>query len=367
MNVDRILLITSTLAPGGAERVMATMANYWAERGKQVSLLTIASTRDDFYSLHPAVERVALDLLWDSDHMLGTLISNCRRLARIRREVVLRKPQVVLSFIDQTNVRVLAALLWTRAPIIVSERTDPRHHMISKPWRALRRLLYRRARRVIVQTVSVQAWASKFVSAKKIAVIPNPVRNLPFPQRNGKEQRTILGIGRLIAAKGFDLLLPAFALSGLQHHGWRLTLLGEGSERVKLGAMAKQLGISQVLDMPGIVRSPESYMAESEIFVLASRYEGFPNALLEAMAMGMAVVSVDCDSGPREIIHNQVDGLLVPTKNVEELATALRHLGNDKDLRMKLGSRATEVRQRFDLSKIMRQWEEIIDQACCPS
>jgi glycosyltransferase involved in cell wall biosynthesis len=346
---------------------MATMANYWAERGKHVSLLTIASRRDDFYSLHPAVERVALDLLWDSEGTLDTLMSNCKRLARIRREIVRRHPQVVVSFVDQTNVRVLAALLWTRAPIIVSERTDPRHHMISAAWRGLRRLLYRRAKRVIVQTASVEGWASKFVAAGKLAVIPNPVRPLPYSQRNGTEHRTILGVGRLIADKGFDLLLRAFALSGLQHHGWRLALLGEGSERPKLGAMAKELGISQVLDMPGIVRSPESYMAESEIFVLASRYEGFPNALLEAMAMGMAVVSVDCESGPREIIHNRVDGLLVPARNVEELAAALRQLGNDKDLRMKLGARATEVRQRFDLSKIMRQWEEIIDQACCAS
>jgi glycosyltransferase involved in cell wall biosynthesis len=363
MNVDRILLITSTLAPGGAERVMATMANYWAERGKQVSLLTIASTRDDFYALHPAVERVALDLLWDSDHMLDTLISNCKRLARIRREVVRRKPQVVLSFIDQTNVRVLAALLWTRAPIIVSERTDPRHHMISKSWRALRRLLYRRAKRVIVQTVSVQAWASRFVSAKKIEVIPNPVRNLPFAERNGKEQRTILGIGRLIADKGFDLLLHAFALSGLQHHGWRLTLLGEGSEREGLGAVAKQLGIGDVLNMPGIVRSPESYMAQSDIFVLTSRYEGFPNALLEAMAMGMAVVSVDCESGPREIIRNGIDGLLVGPQNAEEVARAIRQLADDRELRTNLGARATEVRQRFALSKIMEQWEAVINQA----
>lgn len=362
MNAERIVLITSTMGAGGAERVLATMANYWAERGKHISLVTIASNQDDIYSLHPSVERVPLDLLWDCNGRLDSLISNCKRLVRIRREIMRREPQIILSFIDQTNIRVLAALLWTRAPIIVSERTDPRCHNIGRIWSVLRRILYPRAKRVIVQTRSVQAWANQFVTHKKVGVIPNPIRNLPAVNGKWKEQRLILGIGRLNAEKGFDLLLSAFAATGLHHRGWRLLLLGEGEKRADLCRLANQLGITDVLDMPGIVSSPESYMARSAIYVLTSRYEGFPNALLEAMAMGMAVVSVDCDSGPREIIQNQVDGLLVPTRNVEELAAVIRQLADDKELRNKLGARAIEVRKRFALSNIMSQWEETIDQ-----
>jgi glycosyltransferase involved in cell wall biosynthesis len=271
------------------------------------------------------------------------------------------KPDVVVSFIEQTNVRILAALLGTGIPIIVSERTDPRRHQVARGWNFARLMLYPLAETVVVQTESVAAWARRFLPDRKVQVIPNFVPALPpatsADQRHSDE---FLAVGRLSHVKGFDLLLRAFADSGLKVTGVRLTILGEGPERASLESLARELGIAEAVSLPGIVQDPERWMAQCALFVLPSRYEGFPNALLEAMAMGCAVVAADCPSGPRELVIEGENGLLVPTENVEALAGALKKLMGDAALRRRLGDQAVSVRQRFAREAIIGRWETLI-------
>jgi glycosyltransferase involved in cell wall biosynthesis len=201
---------------------------------------------------------------------------------------------------------------------------------------------------------------TSFVAPERIHTVANPLRVLPLPDETGSSRKTILAMGRLHNQKGFDLLLRAFHASALAPTGWRLRILGEGPERTSLTRLASDLGISDSVDLPGIVADPENRMHLGAIFVLSSRYEGFPNALLEAMAMGMAVIATDCPSGPAEIVEHGKNGLLVRSGSSEDLAGALRELAGDEARRRHLGRAALAVRQRYDVNAVMSEWERLV-------
>jgi glycosyltransferase involved in cell wall biosynthesis len=124
------------------------------------------------------------------------------------------------------------------------------------------------------------------------------------------------------------------------------------------------MGISDVVDMPGIVKEPAEWLHKAKFFILPSRFEGFPNALLEAMACGCAAIAADCPSGPAEIIRHNENGLLVPKEDVKALSVAMSRLMEDEELRTRLGQRALEVRSRFDQATIMAQWDDLIENVC---
>jgi glycosyltransferase involved in cell wall biosynthesis len=137
--------------------------------------------------------------------------------------------------------------------------------------------------------------------------------------------------------------------------------VGDGTEKDALLLLAKQLNVSNQLLMPGFIRDPENWMARSEIFVLPSRFEGFPNALLEAMSIGCAAIAFDCNSGPREIIRDGVNGLLVPAGDVDALGAAIARLAADKNLRSRVGSQATLVREMFSKKAVLAKWDHCFE------
>lgn len=358
----RVLFAVSSLSAGGAERVISELANAFATKGHEVGVLTLSHSGTDHYVLDSRVERVALDVIWDSTTVWESVRSNVLRCRMIRSAVLRFNPQAVVSFIEQTNVRILAALLGAGIPVIVSERIDPRRYEVGRSWSLARRLLYPFAARLVVQTGAVARWAAQAVARTRVRVIPNFVRELPPPVLEGREAVQILAVGRLGRQKGFDILLKALARADLVRRGIKLTILGEGSERVALTGLARVLGIADAVALPGVVKDPETWMARCTLFVMPSRYEGFPNALLEAMAMGCPVIAADCDSGPREIITHEVDGLLVPPEDETALADALLLLFEDAKIRQRLGQQAVTVRDRFSRDRIVALWEALINE-----
>jgi glycosyltransferase involved in cell wall biosynthesis len=360
----RVLFAVSSLSAGGAERVIAELANAFVAAGDEVGVLTLSHPGSDHYVLDARVTRIALDVIWNSTNPWESVRSNLRRAHMIRHAVKGFRPDCVVSFIEQTNVRVLAALLGTGIPVIVSERTDPRRHAVGRAWALARRLFYPTARRLVVQTPAVANWAKGVVGAHKVRVIPNFARDLPAaPDSAMRRANEILAVGRLGPEKGFDVLLQAFAQSGLAAEGQRLIILGEGPERQALAALAQDLGIAAAVEMPGVVPDPERWMARCAFYVLSSRYEGFPNALLEAMAMGCAVIAAECDSGPRELVRHGDNGLLVPVADVTALAQAMRELALNPSLRACLGHAAQAVRARYAKAAIVAEWRNLINEA----
>jgi glycosyltransferase involved in cell wall biosynthesis len=358
-----LTLIISQLTAGGAERVISTIATHWAERGQDVTLVTLSSAASDFYRLPPQVQRVGLDLLGSPESPWQRLYLNMRRLLKLRAQIRDSEPDVVISFGDRTNVLVLLATRGLGAPVIVSERTDPALSDIGTARSCVQRCTYRYASAIVVQSASVRSWAEGFLQPEVIHVIPNPAPafRVDIPESCiGSAERIVLGMGRLAREKQFDYLLRAFARCRVRPPGWSLLIVGEGPEKPRLRALAAQLGIAERVTWLGEIAEPERILARADLFVLPSLFEGFPNVLLEAMAYGVAVVSFDCPSGPRHIIRPGVDGVLVPAQDLDALATAMETLMTDTCERRRLGGNARQVTERFRLDMIMAMWEDLL-------
>lgn len=367
----KITLVISSLTVGGAEKVLSAMANYWAVLGKEVTVITLDAEDSDFFKLHPGVDRVSLDVAGISHNFLDALFHNLTRLWKLRKTFRESNADVLISFMNTTNVKTLISATGLGIPVVVAERNDPRFESLGWPWRWLRRMIYPFADAVVVQTENVYAWASGFIDKSKVFIIQNPVdtpdRTHPSVKLANGGDRKITALGRFVPAKGFDLLLRAFAHCSHGISGWRLEILGEGVERKKLERLALELNISDRLDMPGMVSSPITFLEQSELFVLSSRLEGFPNSLLEAMACGLPVISFDCPSGPSEIIQDGYNGLLVENGNICALSEAIERLAGDEEERARIGAAAASSSQRFSMERIMEHWEELIQNSISKS
>ncbi|MGH7944155.1 MAG: glycosyltransferase family 4 protein [Opitutaceae bacterium] len=367
----RVMLVISSMVTGGAQRVMSLLANRWATQDWEITLATLSATAADFYPLHAAIRRVGFGLEVESTGPLNALANNRARLSALRRLITESRPQVIVSFQDRMNVLTLLAARGTGVPVVVSERVDPRVHAIGKLWNVLRRRTYPWASRVVAQTSSVAEWLQHLVAREKIAVLSNPVEisnaaadgNLRESIGLKQSARIVLGAGRLVPQKGFDLLVDAFAQASRDRGEWHLVILGNGPERDRLTTLAARHQVEYRVHLPGIMQELRRYLEHVDLFVLSSRYEGFPNALLEAMAAGVAVIACDCASGPRDIVNSGSDGVLVAPENATLLADAMSRLMDDATERRRLGDRARAVTERFGLDRVARMWEELIGAA----
>lgn len=355
----RITFVIASMQAGGAERVASILLNEWAAVGVLVTLVTLGAA-PSFYPLDSRITSVPVGLRLDSNSLWQSVTANVKRVRRLRAAIVRSTPDVVVSFVDRTNIRVLAATRFLGLPVVVSERVDPAHYSIGKAWNALRRVTYPLANAVVVQTQGARNYFPTRLQ-RRIVVIPNPVSpcagDVSKPQSLGN---VIVAMGRLVPQKGFDLLLAAFARLHGEYGEWRLVIYGAGPERSALQEQADRLQIANCVTFAGLVEDVSARLRACDVFVLSSRYEGFPNALCEAMACGLPVVSFDCPSGPREIIREGIDGFLAPPEDVDALAAALSRLMDDADLRAQMGQRAAEITQRFGAERVMQMWDDLL-------
>lgn len=289
---------------------------------------------------------------------MAGISNNLQRVFALRNAIQTTRPDFIISFLIRTNVRVLLASMGLNIPIIISERSDPFLAQPGKLWQFLARITYPFATRITVFT----SHAAKYFPAslrKKIRVIPNPVIVSNDRAVLSNEPHRLVAVGRLEYVKGFDLLLKAFALVQQKFPAATLTIWGEGSQRQALESLRDELGLSPQVFFPGITKDVFKALTEADLFVQTSRWEGFGNALCEAMSVGLSVVSTNC-SGPQEIIRNGIDGVLIPVENVDALANAILDLLHNFPKRQTLATNALEITKRFALPDIMRQWEELL-------
>lgn len=366
MSAGRVTVVLSSLGAGGAERAAVEVAAGLVSRGWQVDLLTVRCDVSDFHATPAGVCRSRADAAAARDTPWWNVFAQAHRSRALRRSILNLRPDVVLSFTDLTNVAVLQALLGSDLPVVVSEQIDPRMMPLGRRWESLRRALYPRARTVLVQSTDVQAWAGRARRRWRVRVAANPVAALPelaaaAPAWFGP--RNLVAMGRLAPQKGFDLLLPVFAALSREFPHWHLTILGEGPERGALTAQAEALGVADRVHLPGLVNPPWGVLAAGDLFVFPSRFEGFPNALMEAMACGLPAVSFDCPTGPRDIVRPDVDGVLVPALDVAGLQRALSELMRDERRRKGLADRAADVRERFGRDRVVQVWHQVLRDA----
>lgn len=356
----RIAFVLPGLGAGGAERVVSRLADHWAERGHDVNLLLLAGPEHrPYYPLSSAVRVHALDLLRPSRGPMDAVAANLRRLHRLRQALADEAPDAVLAFLPETGALATLAALGTGVPVIVSERASPLDQPLPVAWRALRRLAYGAAAAVVFQTERAGTAFPPSVQARG-CVIPNPV-DLPADPAADPAALEIVAAGRLVPQKGFDILVGAFAAVADQHPGWRLTIWGEGPERDRLTALAARHGLGGRVRLPGTSRAPGGWLPGGSIFALPSRFEGFPNALCEAMGAGYAAIAADCRFGPREIVRDGSDGLLVPPENERALADALAALMGSVERRQQMGAAARQAVRRYELPAVARRWEALVE------
>ena len=364
-----IVFFVSTMHAGGAERVAALLANRWATLGHGVTLVATYSKRGRcHYPLDARVNLVFLSDLVGSQRK--TPWTALRRLIHMRAIVRRSRARAVLSFLAHVNVAALVATRGLGVPVTVSERAYPPAMPLSPVLRGLRRITYPWAAKVVMQTRSGLQWLQREIPKGRGVVIANPCA-FPLPQGEPRVEpralvpagrRLLLAVGRLSAQKGFDLLIDAF----LRLHGaftdWDLVILGEGPERHALEERIAAHTLADRVLLPGRAGNVGDWYRRADLYVMSSRFEGFPNTLLEAMAHGLPAVSFDCRTGPAELIVAGTDGLLVPqTSGSGGLAGALGRLMANGDLRTALGSRATAVRERYGFERVCTRWDRALN------
>jgi glycosyltransferase involved in cell wall biosynthesis len=326
----KLAIFVPSLCGGGAERVMAILANGFASRGYSVDLLVAQREGPYLSSLSPDVRIVD----FQREGVLACLPALVRYLRRER-------PRALLAALSHTNVVSLIANRLAGSPtrIVISERSSfaakiPRNRtMRFKAMHLLMRLTYRWASAVVVvaQALGDELRERFGLTGSVIHFVPNPVVNAdmlalarqPLDERFFPAgQAAILGAGRLTAQKDFETLIRAFALLRSRRDA-RLVILGEGPDRGKLESLVEQLGLRQHVVLPGFHENPFAFMRAADLFVLSSRYEGMPGVMVQAMACGTPVVSTDCPTGPAELLEGGRWGRLVPMGDPVALAEAM--------------------------------------------
>ncbi|MEB3217938.1 MAG: glycosyltransferase family 4 protein [Nostocales cyanobacterium 94392] len=361
----KITFVISSLSSGGAERVLVLLAQAFLKKAYQITVITLSTRDDDFYALPAGATRLALGILGNSVNPLSAVVNNLNRLSKLRTAISSSKPDVVISFATETNILTILSLLQTGIPVIATEHCDPNLISYGKIWDKLRRFSYPYATKIVSVSQGVDN-GFDWLSTTKRTIIYNPFlkiennhHQIELPIGADSEKKWIISMGRLTYQKGFDILLSAFGQVAHIYPNWQLIILGKGEQRPELEKLVEHLNLTDRVILPGVIKNPFPILKKADLFVMASRFEGFPMSHGEAMACGCPIIATDCPSGPREIIRHDIDGILVPTEDVSALAQAMDKLMSDEKQRIRLANRATEVTERFSLENVMDNWENL--------
>jgi glycosyltransferase involved in cell wall biosynthesis len=317
---------------------------------------------DNFYDLHPSIKQINLNFGGPAEDVWDGIWKNVRRNSLLRKAISDSKPDCVISHLNSANVRTIIATLAQGVPLIIVEHGYPPSSHMERPWNMLRRCLYPLASMLVAPNLKAIECFPDRIRRKGVS-IPNPVLLEGLDALNAPKlpgNRNIAAMGRFVPIKQFDLLLEAFAKISYEPDCF-LNLVGDGPLREELISLASRLGIIQRVRFWGQIKHPWSLLKNSDMVVVSSESECLPMVVLEAMTCGLPVVSFDCPVGPREIIQDAVDGILVPPSDVDALARAMERLLNDDEERHRLGLEAAKSAEKYSVERIMKQWEDLIE------
>lgn len=368
--IRAMTFVIHSLAHGGAERVIVNLANAWAREGVDVSIVCMREEHPVAYPLEQSVAVIWLAQARPSPTPLHAIMFNLRRLTTLRATLRRLQPQVVIGAMTTTNVVMLLAALGMDCKTVASEHSHPPQHPLSGAWDRLRKHGYRLADLVTAPTVATQTWLQEHTHAKRVEAIPNPLQ-FPLPEQppikdltsfDLQHKNLIIGVGRLATEKGFDMLIPAFNQIAAAHPDWHLAIIGAGDKLAVLQQLVESGPFSDRIRFVGEVGNIGHWYDAAQIYVMSSRYEGFGNTLVEAMASGCACISFDCETGPAEILRDPCDGVLLKDKTIDGLAATLDDLMRDKDKRDRLAASAIRARARYETAHIQQRWQALISQ-----
>lgn len=356
----KIIFFTGSMKLGGAERAVSKLANHWAGVGHDISIITMTDRSEDFYDLHSQIKRIGLNVMEPRDTFWQKLKLQMRRMILLSAAIRKLKPDVMISFNTDANILALETGLLYTSPLIISERTNPDRQVIKKLPSLLRRILYPFARKTVFVSEGVAKKYHWLRDDRKTTIL-NPVVT-HSEKLNCEREKTIIALGRLLPVKGYDILIKSFSLIAKNYPDWSLTIYGDGAIKRQLESQISELRLSDQVSLGGHTKNVYPLLNKAGIYVLSSRYEGFPNSLMEAMSVGAPCISFDCESGPNEMITNGHDGLLVAPEDEIALADAIAYMIENPVERDRMGRNAAAINDRLSFEAIMPQWERLIEE-----
>lgn len=350
----RITIFIGGLSGGGAERVCCNLANYLSDRNHDVTMLTMSDTKD-VYGLSNIVKRVALV---SEKERKNKITSNILRYIRLRQYVKNTDCDGYVVMLPITICFLLHFKRFCDVPIIASERCNP--YVFSSLKKTMVKHFAKRADAWVFQTEDAKKWYDGI--AKKSVVIPNAI-NPAFIREpyNGEKEKSIVAAGRLSEQKNFKLLIEAFSKIALDFPEYDLKIFGKGPLEQELRNFAAENGVQDKVRFMGYVDNMPEQLERASMFVLSSDFEGMPNALMEAMALGLPCVSTDCPvGGPRFLVENIENGILVPPRDRDAMAEAMRKILSEEEFAENLGNNARKLQEVLSPEKIYSEWEKFI-------
>lgn len=352
----RILFFIPRMGGGGAERVVANLANEFDKRGNSVVIYTPTDDKS-FYELNPNVKILGENYYISKKKIIRqiNLIFNGIRLwFSYKRQIKKEKPDVVISFLTETNFIALTHK-YKNCKLIVSERNDPTRY--SKVVQMLIKTLYPKSDVLVCQSKKVAA----YFNCDNSVVIPNPVDDKILPDIYvGKRRKFIVSVGRLTAQKNFANLITAFSKLESKYYDYKLEIYGEGPLRKSLESLIADLDLNDRVKLMGAHKDVLRQINNAALFVMSSDYEGYPNALAEAMSIGLPVICTDFNSGTARELVGKENGLLVPVNDSKALAGAMEKMLSDNDNGQKFSKENIKLRKKISVSNIADKWMEII-------
>ena len=367
----KILFHLNSLGHGGAERVVSILSGELVSQGHEVVIATEWYS-DKEYALDPKVKRINVGLREDDPSLRP--IKVIRRYTNVRKCIRKELPHVVISFCNKANFRCSVGMLGIKIPLIVSVRNDPNTDYA--PYRLSTRLMERRANGCVFQTAQALAYFDKALGERSV-IIPNPLSEqycretaFHYQAESFKDDLPVISIGRIAPQKNQKLLIEAFCQVAKEFPQACLNIYGNYEDEAylnELKGMISEYDLEQKVNLCGVSTHVIDELKKSYMFVLSSDYEGMPNALMEAMSLGLPCISTDCPCGGphmllKEMQPDSESGVLVPVGDVNALSDAMLSLLKDRAYAQELGNAARFIKEKADPANICRQWIDYIEE-----
>lgn len=354
----KVIFLVSHLQSGGAERTVSYLSSYLAEYETDVMILSL--TDNIFYEINPRVKVEKLHINRESNNLFGRFFAAIERMIKVNISLLKYKPDVVFCMLPDTAKYLLGLHRRRKFKLITSERINPEIYKGSSALK-LKEKIYSESDGIVFQTQRAMDFYPKEIQKKSI-VIHNAIGNeyvYQVPEINERKKK-VTAIGRLSDQKDYPTLLEAFREVLKQHPEYTLEIFGNGPDKDKLKQLSEELGIGSSVYFMGAHKDAIVQAADSACYVMSSKYEGMPNALMEAMAVGLPCVSTDCPNGPAELITSGVNGVLVPVGDAQALSEAILRMIEDRDFAEKCGANARKILETHNINIKAKEYMEYI-------
>lgn len=357
--IKKIVFVVERLSTGGAERVVAALANEICEiNNYEAYVITYHPKEQKEYYITPKVKRIALKK--PNGGRWKTIYYRYQQLKKVIYEI---NPYCVFSLaIPKTDAVLLMALKNRKFPLIISERNDPARFPAEKSMKLLRNFVYKRCEGLVYQTSGAKDYFSNIVKCKS-TIICNPITSILPKRYEGKRDHRIVNFCRIEPQKNLKLAIDAFNLIRNEFPDYTLEFYGDGSQRPELEKYVGNLQLGNRVIFHGYSPSIHKEIIKASLFVSASDYEGISNSMLEAMAIGLPTICTDCPpGGAKSVISNGINGVLVPVGDTEKLADAMRMVLKNEPMQIDMSKKASLLSESLKPSVIAKEWLNFADE-----